>query len=104
MSFDHERAALVAAVGHLSETRVMPYSGHANVSLRLDGERMLLTTPGVVRNLTADQLAVVKFDGATRIGMIRPAWLLDQLNDQPQLAEIAREVEQATVRMIDEAR
>lgn len=50
------------------------------------------------------RISVWRKDGQTRIGMIRPAWLLDQLNDKPQLADIAKEVEQATVRMIDEAR
>lgn len=50
------------------------------------------------------RISVWRKDGQTRIGMIRPGWLLDKLNDAPQLAGIAREVEEATVRMIDEAR
>lgn len=50
------------------------------------------------------RISVWHTDGKTQLGMIRPAWMLDQFNHQPQLAEIAREVEQATMRMIDEAR
>ncbi len=49
------------------------------------------------------RISVWRKDGQTRIGMIRPAWLLAELNDHAGLAEIANEVEQATIRMIDEA-
>lgn len=50
------------------------------------------------------RISVWRKDGTTRIGMIRPAWLLGQLNAEPQLAKIAAEVEEATVAMIDEAK
>ena len=50
------------------------------------------------------RISVWRKAGATYIGMIRPAWLLDKLNDDPQLTQIAREVEQTTVHIIDEAR
>ena len=49
------------------------------------------------------RISVWHKDGRTRIGMIRPAWMLAQLNKDPALADIASEVEQATIRMIDEA-
>jgi len=43
-------------------------------------------------------------NGATRIGMIRPGPMLSALSDDPALADTAREVEEKTVAMIDEAR
>ena len=49
------------------------------------------------------RISVWRKDGQTRIGMIRPAWMLAQLNEHSGLAEIATEVEQATIAMIDEA-
>ncbi|HNP36714.1 MAG TPA: DUF302 domain-containing protein [Woeseiaceae bacterium] len=49
------------------------------------------------------RISVWRKDGQTRIGMIRPAWLLEQLNDEPRLQDLAAEVEQATMAMIDEA-
>jgi hypothetical protein len=36
--------------------------------------------------------------------MVRPTALLAGLSDAPGLADVAREVEQATIRMIDQAR
>ncbi|MCA9528793.1 MAG: DUF302 domain-containing protein [Myxococcales bacterium] len=49
------------------------------------------------------RISVWRTAGQTRIGMIRPAWLLDQVSDDPRLAEIAAEVERDTVAMIDAA-
>ena len=42
--------------------------------------------------------------GATKIGMLRPTALLATLSDSPALAAVAREVEAATIRMIEEAK
>ena len=40
----------------------------------------------------------------TRIGMLRPAQMLAGLSADPSIAAIAREVEEKTVRMVDDAR
>ncbi len=42
--------------------------------------------------------------GTTKIGMLRPTALLATLSDSPALAAVAREVEAATIRMIEEAK
>lgn len=73
LSFPGERDALVTAVRNLFEAGVMSHAGHANVSVRLDEERMLLTPSGVVRGLTPESLAVVDFDGAVLEGDLEPA-------------------------------
>ncbi|MDT8449055.1 MAG: DUF302 domain-containing protein [Wenzhouxiangellaceae bacterium] len=49
------------------------------------------------------RISVYTEKGATRIGMIRPRDLLAMLSDKPELEQVADEVEQATIRMIDEA-
>jgi L-ribulose-5-phosphate 4-epimerase len=51
----------------------MQYSGHGNLSVRLDGDRLLLTTKGVIRNLTIDDMAVVTLDGEVVEGTMEPA-------------------------------
>ncbi|GAP65615.1 hypothetical protein MBSD_n0905 [Mizugakiibacter sediminis] len=50
------------------------------------------------------RISVYTEGGETRIGMIEPQRMLAMLSDDPALAAIAREVEDATRRMIDEAR
>jgi uncharacterized protein (DUF302 family) len=50
------------------------------------------------------RISVYEQGGQTRIGMVRPTALLAGLSDAPGLADVAREVEQATIRMIDQAR
>jgi uncharacterized protein (DUF302 family) len=50
------------------------------------------------------RISVFTENGRTRIGMIRPAQLLAPLSQDPSLAKVAAEVEQATIRMIDEAK
>lgn len=42
--------------------------------------------------------------GATRIGLVRPAPMLESLSREPALMEVAREVEETLVRIVDEAR
>ncbi len=65
---------IVQATRMLFSTGVMSHSGHANASARLPGRRdqMLLTSRGNVRDLTADQLAVVTFDGDIVEGQLEP--------------------------------
>ena len=49
------------------------------------------------------RISVYTEDGRTRIGMIEPAQMLSGLSDDPALANVAREVGDATRQMIDEA-
>lgn len=50
------------------------------------------------------RISVFTEAGRTRIGMIRPAQMLASLSDDPALQAVAREVEEKTARMVDEAR
>lgn len=72
MSFAEERDSLVQAVRTLFEAGVMSHAGHANVSVRVGEDRMLLTSSGMVRGLTPEQLAVVSFDGTVTEGALEP--------------------------------
>ncbi|WP_223837488.1 class II aldolase/adducin family protein [Streptomyces venezuelae] len=54
----------------LFEAGVMSHSGHANLSARLDDERMLLT-PGSVRGLLPGQVATVHRDGRALEGSLQ---------------------------------
>jgi uncharacterized protein (DUF302 family) len=50
------------------------------------------------------RISVYTEAGLTKIGMFRPVALLSALSSDPLLQQIAREVEERTIRMIDEAR
>lgn len=50
------------------------------------------------------RISVYEEGGETRIGMIRPTALLASLSESPGLRDVAEEVEQATIRMIDDAK
>jgi uncharacterized protein (DUF302 family) len=50
------------------------------------------------------RISVFTEGGRTRIGLIRPVDMLSALSPDPALVETARDVEQATVAMVDEAR
>ncbi len=50
------------------------------------------------------RISVYTEKGQTRIGMIKPQPMLAALSNDPALAEVAAEVEAATVKMIQEAR
>lgn len=50
------------------------------------------------------RISVYTEAGKTHIGMIKPVPMLGMLSTDPSLTAIAREVEDATVRMIDEAK
>jgi uncharacterized protein (DUF302 family) len=49
------------------------------------------------------RISVFTDHGKTRIGMIRPAQMLASLSQDPALAQVAADVEQSTIRMIDAA-
>lgn len=50
------------------------------------------------------RISVFTEQGKTRLGLIRPAQMLSALSPDERLAQIAREVEEQTIRMVDEAR
>ncbi|MEW6704796.1 MAG: DUF302 domain-containing protein [Pseudomonadota bacterium] len=50
------------------------------------------------------RISVYTERGATRIGLIRPSPMLEDLSDDPRLREIAREVEEQARQMVDESR
>jgi uncharacterized protein (DUF302 family) len=50
------------------------------------------------------RISVFTEKGATKIGLIEPAKMLSGLSDDPTLLEVANEVEEKTIQMIDNAR
>lgn len=50
------------------------------------------------------RISVYTEQGKTRIGLIKPVQMLGMLSQDPALAAIAHEVEDATMRMVDEAK
>src|SRR6266705_6753651 len=67
------RKQLIQAGRLLFQAGVMSHSGHGNMSVRLPGaERMLLTSGGLLTNLTQEQLTVVTFDGEVVAGALEP--------------------------------
>jgi len=67
------RKQLIQAGRLLFQAGVMSHSGHGNMSVRLPGaERMLLTSGGLLANLTQEQLTVVTFDGEVVAGALEP--------------------------------
>ena len=50
------------------------------------------------------RISVYTEEGKTKLGLIRPAALLTALSKDAGLARIAQEVEEATMRMVDEAK
>lgn len=67
------REQLVQAAHLLFQSGVMSHSGHGNMSVRLpETEHMLLTSTGHIAHLTAEQLAVVTFDGDVVEGALDP--------------------------------
>jgi uncharacterized protein (DUF302 family) len=49
------------------------------------------------------RISVFTEGGQTRIGLIRPVAMLSALSPDPALVDVAREVERATIAMVDEA-
>lgn len=68
MDYLVERGNVCGELRALFTAGVMPHSGHANASVRLPDERMLLTSVGHVRDLRTDQFAVVGLDGVVLEG------------------------------------
>lgn len=50
------------------------------------------------------RVSVYEQDGRTRIGLLSPKEMLGLLSDQPELADVAAEVEAAMQRMIEDAK
>jgi uncharacterized protein (DUF302 family) len=50
------------------------------------------------------RISVYTEKGATRIGLIKPAQMLASLSDDPVLLEVANEVEEKTIQMVDNAK
>lgn len=50
------------------------------------------------------RISVYTDKGRTHIGLIRPVQMLAALSDDPALAQVAAEVEDKTIRMVDEAK
>jgi L-fuculose-phosphate aldolase len=70
----NKQAELIVRGAHtLFANEVMSHSGHANLSARLDNERMLLTIDGQVRNLTSERVATVGLDGTVLEGELDPS-------------------------------
>ncbi len=66
-----------------------------------------------VKVLTADmrlnmalpcRISVFTQNGKTMIGLIKPVGMLAALSQDPVLLQVAKEVEEATIRMVDEAK
>lgn len=70
---DQQRQRVVDAARLLFETGVMSASGHGNISTRIDGERMVLSSVSNLRELTPQRLAVVTLDGRVLEGEIDPS-------------------------------
>ena len=66
------REQILTTAERLHKAGVLSLSGHANLSARVDADRMLLTTVGSVVGLTADKLALVRFDGTVEEGVLSP--------------------------------
>ena len=73
LSYPELRAQVVRAAGLLFQAGVMSHSGHGNMSVRLpEPERLLLTATGHFRDLAAEQLTALTFEGDAIEGDIEP--------------------------------
>ena len=50
------------------------------------------------------RISVFTEGGSTKIGMIKPKQLLSSLSQDPDLVQVAIEVEETTIKMVDEAK
>ena len=71
-SVDELKDAIVQATELLFKAGVMQHGGHGNLSARLPGDQMVLTSRGNIRRLTTADLAVVTFDGQMISGSMEP--------------------------------
>lgn len=68
-----QKEQLIQAARMLFQAGVMSHSGHGNMSVRLpEREQMVLTSTGLLSQLTAEQLAIVTFDGDVVEGNVDP--------------------------------
>lgn len=72
LSHSDARNQLIRAGQLLDHAGVMSHSGHGNMSVRLPGERMLLTAHGIITHLQPEQFAVVTFGGEVVEGSLDP--------------------------------
>lgn len=72
LSHSQARDQLIRAGRLLDHAGVMSHSGHGNMSVRLPGERLLLSTQGTITNLQPEQFAVVTYDGDVVEGSLDP--------------------------------
>ncbi len=68
MQIDKLYDDMLGTAHRLFVSGVMSASGHGNMSARIDDRSMLMTTVGVMRGLTREQLAVVALDGTILSG------------------------------------
>ena len=71
-SVEELKQAIVEATRLLFGCGAMQHSGHGNLSARIDAERIVLTSRGSIRDLTAVGLAVVSLEGELLEGQIEP--------------------------------
>ncbi len=71
-SVEELKDEIVRATELLFKAGVMQHGGHGNLSARLPGDKMVLTSGGNIRGLTTADLAVVTFDGQVISGSIEP--------------------------------
>jgi uncharacterized protein (DUF302 family) len=64
----------------------------------------VLSTDMLLNMALPCRISVFTQKGRTRIGLIKPAAMLAALSRDPELAGVAKEVEAATIRMVDEAK
>jgi len=50
------------------------------------------------------RISVFTEQGKTKIGLIKPAQMLSALSEDPALVQVAQEVEEKTIQMVDDAR
>jgi uncharacterized protein (DUF302 family) len=50
------------------------------------------------------RISVFTYGGKTKIGLIKPMHLLSALSQDPALVQVAKEVEEKTIKMVDEAK
>lgn len=71
-SIDELKDMIVRAAEMLFKAEVMQHGGHGNLSARLIGDQMVITSGGNIRGLTTADLAVVAFDGQIISGRMEP--------------------------------
>lgn len=65
---------------------------------------MVLSTDMRLNMALPCRISVFTEKGVTKIGLIKPAQMLSSLSDDKALGEVAVEVENATIKMVDEAK